>query len=189
MGSFKKRRRRDGQPLKRFPSRSGSFQLPVEWFGIRNARLCDFANFALSWSSLRVLGNGLVALFGSDCARCDALTRPPCNPRWSLQNRPTGRGQDLRLFYRFGGSSGKCFFVLRLAHRASSSTNGRAQRVFCFCFSFIGRFCFGFWRGRRGEAPAWQRLELRQTSSAMRITECLLRCLPPFWCASSAGRT
>jgi RNA-directed DNA polymerase len=108
--------------------------------------------------------------------------------RGSLQNRPTGRGQDLRLFYRVGGSSGKCFFILRLAHRAWSPTNGRAQRVFCFCFSFIGRFCFGFWRGRRGEAPTWQRLDLRQTSSAIRITECLLRCLPPFWCASSAGR-
>jgi hypothetical protein len=57
------------------------------------------------------------------------------------------RGQDMKLFYRAGGSLGKLFVIFRLV---SLPTSGRAYGVFAFLHRKV---LFWFWRGRTREAP------------------------------------
>src|ERR1700680_1298951 len=61
-----------------------------------------------------------------------------------------GRTQDMKLFYRADGCSGKLFLILFLTHRAPSRPAGGQE---CFCFSFIERFCVWFLEASECQSP------------------------------------
>src|ERR1700676_2678774 len=87
--------------------------------------------------------------------------------------------QDMKLFYRAGGSLSKLLLILLLYAPCSVPTNGRAQSA--FVFSFIERFCVGFGRVA-GRSPGRQ-------NPVVGITVRLPQWVSRLWCASCAGRT
>jgi transposase len=95
--------------------------------------------------------------------------------------------QDMKLFYRAGGSSSKLF--LELLSNAPCSRPDQREGVSCFGFSFKGRFCFGSDRVAGAKPPRGAGRYRSLQSPAVGITERLRPWWPPPWCANYAGRT
>jgi hypothetical protein len=75
-------------------------------------------------------------------------SKPAINDHFKTGQR--SRTQDMKLFYRDDGSLSKLFLISFYTHHAQSRpTGGRRE---CFRFSFIERFCFGFY-GVAGAKP------------------------------------
>ena len=119
--------------------------------------------------------------------------------RGSPQNRPTGRGQDLRLLYRAGGRRGKRFLMGEIGFSCEEEIAfsdpqrwrfGADQREAAmdsprrwFCFPSKNGFVFGFFL-------LFIQFDLRPETINIDLLNAFVTDRQPLlWCASSADRT
>jgi hypothetical protein len=107
--------------------------------------------------------------------------KPAINDHFKTGQR--SRAQDMKLFYREGGTAGK-LLVISFSERIMLRPDQREGAEYS-CFPFIGRFGFGRVAGAKPPRGAGRSPDREGATAG--ITERLLW-LPPLWCANCAGR-